>query len=365
MASREPEQSAPAAGRALTLQTVAEAVGVSRTTVSNAYSRPERLTAELRQHILATAEQLGYAGPNPLARSLRVGHTGAVAGLVGVDLAYAFTDPVAIEFWRGVSQAFETAGVGLLLLPVAAPNDSGEQALLSANVDGVIGFALPDGDVRPGLARRRKLPLVVVDSEPVPDCAWVGIEEVASVALMARHLTDLGHRRIGVLSFPFEREPGYRPGLHHGDTDSSVWVLRQRLAGVRAGLEQAGIPWASVPVQEAQSNTVADGRTAARALLGAEPLTALLAFSDQLARGALLAADDLGLRVPEDLSVAGFDGVAVPSERRLDLTSIAQPVRTKGRLAGETITTGWTGTPPVHTLPTTLHVGTSTAAPRP
>ncbi|MCW2812495.1 MAG: LacI family transcriptional regulator, partial [Friedmanniella sp.] len=308
--------------RALTLQTVAEEVGVSRTTVSNAYSRPERLTAELREQILATAERLGYAGPNPLARSLRVGHTGAVAGLVGVDLAYAFTDPVAIEFWRGVSQSFETAGVGLLLLPVSAQPETGEQALLNANVDGVISFALPGGDVRPGLARRRHLPLVVVDSEPVPGCAWVGIDEVASVALMARHLTDLGHRRIGIVSFPFEREPGHRPGLHHGSAASSIWVLRERLAGVRLGLTAAGIAWESVPVQEARANTVADGRTAARALLAAEPCTALLAFSDQLARGALLAADDHGLRVPEDLSVAGFDGIPVPGERRLDLTSI-------------------------------------------
>jgi DNA-binding LacI/PurR family transcriptional regulator len=88
---------------AATLQTVADAVGVSRSTVSNAYSRPDQLSPELRARILAAAEQLGYAGPNPSARSLRRGKVDAIGVLLTANLSIAFRDPYAVSFLGGLA----------------------------------------------------------------------------------------------------------------------------------------------------------------------------------------------------------------------------------------------------------------------
>ena len=87
----------------VTLATVAEALGVSTMTVSNAYNRPEKLSAELRERILAKADELGYAGPNVLARSLRRGRTGVLGVVLGEALTYAFEDPATVEFFRGLA----------------------------------------------------------------------------------------------------------------------------------------------------------------------------------------------------------------------------------------------------------------------
>src|SRR5690606_24680418 len=90
-----------------TLQTVADAVGVSRSTVSNAYSNPDQLSAELREKIFEVARKIGYPGPNPAARSLRRGRAGAIGVLFTDSLPYAFTDPYAVQYLRGVSEAAE------------------------------------------------------------------------------------------------------------------------------------------------------------------------------------------------------------------------------------------------------------------
>jgi DNA-binding LacI/PurR family transcriptional regulator len=104
----------------VTLQTIADRVGVSRTTVSNAYSRPDQLNPELRRKILETAKELGYAGPDPAGRILRSGRAGSIGLLFAEPLTYAFGDPYAIGFLQGFAEPAEQAGAGLLLRPSPA-----------------------------------------------------------------------------------------------------------------------------------------------------------------------------------------------------------------------------------------------------
>ena len=104
------------AGR-VTLQTLADALGVSRTTVSNAYNRPDQLAPELRAAILEKAAELGYAGPDPAARRLRSGQRRAVALMFSARLSYAVTDPAAIALLQGLTEATERKGYELHLLP--------------------------------------------------------------------------------------------------------------------------------------------------------------------------------------------------------------------------------------------------------
>jgi len=108
---------------------------VSRTTVSNAYNRPDQLSAPLRERVLEAARRLGYPGPDPVARSLRTRKAGAVGLLLTEALSYAFRDPAATGFLEGLALACEQAGQGLLLVPVS-PEHADVAAVHRAGVDG-------------------------------------------------------------------------------------------------------------------------------------------------------------------------------------------------------------------------------------
>ena len=108
-----------------TLLTIAEDLGISRTTVSNAYNRPDQLSEQLRTAILQRAKEIGYGGPNPTARSLRAGKARAVGLIFTERLGYAFRDPAAVEFLHGLAEACSERGKSLLM--VAAGAATGER----------------------------------------------------------------------------------------------------------------------------------------------------------------------------------------------------------------------------------------------
>ena len=139
--------------RKVTLQTIAESLGVSRTTISNAYNRPDQLAPELRERVLATAAELGYPGPDPAARRLRSGGREAIGLLFTESLGYAFNDPGAVRFLQGFSRATEEAGLALLLLPGFAGREGTphrgrerKEAVREAVVTGFCAYSLPVDD---------------------------------------------------------------------------------------------------------------------------------------------------------------------------------------------------------------------------
>src|SRR5262245_55360189 len=157
-----------------TLATVAEALGVSRMTVSNAYNRPDQLSPELRERVLATARELGYAGPNPVARTLSRGDTGTIGLVLDFPLTDALRDPAAVELLHGVAAGCEQRGLGLTLVPKIA----GRHAALiqSALVDGFILYSAPVLDDRLAAVRERRVPYVLVDFPPDPDEKTVNVD---------------------------------------------------------------------------------------------------------------------------------------------------------------------------------------------
>src|SRR3954467_9037191 len=151
----------PDAARKVTLVTVARAVGVSPTTVSNAYNRPGKLSPALRERIFAAARDLGYPGPDPAAASLRRGRAGSIGLLFGEALTYVFQDPGAVEFLHGLAEG--TAKHNSVLQLIAALDAGREQGLsllAHAIVDGLVVWSLPDRHPLMRLARERKIPLV-------------------------------------------------------------------------------------------------------------------------------------------------------------------------------------------------------------
>lgn len=336
---------------------------MSRTTVSNAYNRPDQLSAPLRARVLEAARRLGYPGPDPVARSLRTRRSGAVGLLLTEALSYAFRDPAATGFLEGLALACERAGSGLLLVPVS-PEVADVTAVHQAGVDGFVVYSVREDDPHFKAVLERPVPTVVCDQPiGVEGVDRVGVDDRAAMLGMARHLAGLGHRRIGVLCMRLAAGRNDGPADESRQGGATYPVQRNRLAGLRDGLAEAGIDWARIPVHERFAHSVDAGQGAAAELLAAHPdLTAVVCTSDILALGALRHAAQRELSVPDDLTITGFDGV--PEALRAGLTTVRQPVLEKGMAAGELLLErGDRNRPRTVILPTELIVGaTSTTA---
>jgi DNA-binding LacI/PurR family transcriptional regulator len=352
-------------GERPTLKTVADAVGVSRATVSNAYNRPDQLSPALRERILDAAQRLGYAGPDPAARGLRLGQAGTIGVLVGAALTYAFRDPATGLFLEGIARAGERAGTALLLIP-SPPGEDRAAAIRSAVVDAFCLNCVPTDDPVFQAVLARRLPTAVVEGwgedEPV---ARVDIDQRGGARAAAEHLVALGHRRFGIAVARLGRDGHSGPVDAERLANAVQPVSRERLLGYRDALTAAGVDWATVPVHETGGHGFAQGVAAADTLLAAEPgLTAILADSDVLALGAMRGAAAAGRRVPGDLSVAGFDDIPEAAQSQPALTTVRQPLLEKGEAAYGLLEELLAGKPPRRVeLPVELVTRDSTAPP--
>lgn len=344
------------AERRVRLRDVAERAGVSVGSASQAFGRPELVSDDVRERVLAAAEELGYPGPDPAARRLRTGRAGAIGLIFSERLAYQFTDPASPPFLRGVSLAIQKAPTGLLLIPDSRQRDEATRLVREAVVDGFIVYSVPQNDPRVEAALARRLPVVTVDQPRGAETPFVGIDDRAAARSAAEHLRGLGHERVGVLSFVTTLEPGSTLQLD---------ITVERLAGYEDGLGDA---WDPALVRTCRPNAPEPARAATLELLREpSPPTAILAMSDILAFGALEAAGEHGVPVPSKLSVVGFDDTLGAAHATPPLTTVAQPHEEKGRLAAEqlldAIERGGTGEPSRTLLPTELVVRDSTAPP--
>jgi DNA-binding LacI/PurR family transcriptional regulator len=312
-----------------TLRDVAQLVGVSHTTVSNAFSRPDQLSPELRQKILAAARSLNYPGPNPAARMLTTGFAGHLALVYADPLHHPFEDPAASAFAGGVAEACDQRGLGLLLLR----GDASLRTIQNAAVDGLIIYSMSSAAGTIRTFKDRGLPMVVADQPLIPKIPFVGIDDRAAARACAQHLRDLGHQRFAIVAFPLGTDG--RCGLIDRTHLKGIRfdVPRHRLDGYLDVLEAQGAGVA-VNIWECSRFDEEAGRTAAEGLLETEPRpTAILAMSDRLAIGVMEAAREHRLRVPEDLAVVGFDDIPAAKLIMPRLTTVHQPMAEKGRLA--------------------------------
>ncbi|WP_225752963.1 LacI family DNA-binding transcriptional regulator [Actinotalea sp. Marseille-Q4924] len=346
-----------------TLADVASTAGVSVSTASLAFSGSGPIAEETRARVLAAAETLGYSGPNPLGRSLRSGRSGIAAVIVGDQLRRSFRDPVAIQVLDGLTGALGQLGLGVLLIP-AMPDPERPTAVdplvESAAMDAAVliwGFRTDD----PVLAvlRRRGVPVVVGEGPSTTTAPVVAIDDHGGSAALGRHLLELGHERVAVVSLPFDgvRRCGPVDAARRAQLD---WApTRHRLEG----LESTGLR--PTVIMEAEASLVEAGREAGlRVLERPDRPTAVVAQSDLLAAGVLIAARELGLRVPQDVSVAGFDGLELPWLAPDVLTTVAQPLQAKGEAMGHMVGRLLAGESPENVVfDVELRLGTTTAPP--
>lgn len=360
-----------------TLASIAAELGVSRTTVSNAYNRPNQLSPELRERILRTAQRLGYVGPDPTARSLRIRHAGAIGVLLTEDLSYAFEDQASVEFMAGVSQACMELGSSMLLIPAGADSATTAERAASlinqASVDGFIVYSVAADDPFLAAVRQRCLPTVICDQPAdATGLDFVGIDDRQAITPAARAVVEAGHRNIGMLCIRLDLEPNNGPVSPERLANAHMHVQRSRIEGALDVFTAAGISPDSVPIVERHLNTPETARSAAEELLTTHPeLTAVVCTVDSMALAVADYAQERGWSIPDDLTVTGFDGIPQAVDR--GITTIGQPSKLKGLTSGkvlaELIERARDGSEPgvasKKILQTRVREGHSVAVPRP
>ena len=348
-----------------TLETVAQAAGVSAMTVSNAYNRPDQLSEETRARVLAIAKELGYAGPDPAGRSLRTRRADTIGVLLTEQLPYAFADPGLVSFLHGLASGLADAGQALLLVPTE--RNAEHAHVRNALVDGFVLTSLVPAHPAVADVLGRRLPVVSWGHPKIPGVPRICVDNGRAAAKAARHLLELGHTSFGVVTFGSDAvgeesddEAGARPfvpGVQLG--------MRARVSGFLRALHAEGIDPASVSVVAATRNSRAAGREAAARMLADRRPTAVFGVTDVLALGVLDAAANRGVDVPQQLSVIGFDDVAAAAASVPPLTTVAQSLFDQGRLAASVVLDQVAGRPVrIPPIRTEVVVRGSTARPQ-
>ena len=298
---------------------VAREAGVSKTAVSFAFNSPERLSSETAIRIREVAGALGYR-PNPVARMLTQRQTMTLGVLTPQALAVIFSNPFFALFSEGVAHAAEELGYELHF--ISPLHGSLALAMGRSTVDGVVAIGLSADHPEVGQIRGTGLPMVLVDSDEMPEHSSIVIDDEAGARLAAEHLLSLGHRDVLVMAVEGPAALDGEPGGHG--------VSRRRLRGYRAAFEAGELAIQDDHVMVGRASIDGGSSAFKRAwALGLRP-TAVLAMSDALAIGAMRAAREEGLRIPDDLSVVGFDDIDLAAHVDPPLTTVHQPIRQKG-----------------------------------
>lgn len=307
----------------VTLREVAERAGISLATASKVMNERGDVKEQTRQAVREAAHELGYT-------HRRRASNGRPSVVIVFD---SLSSPYALQVLQGASRAASRAGADLVVA-TADDQDEGRTPLLSrawfrATADrghaAVISVTMPLDSRHMRHSRACSLPLLVIDPATV-DSSLTGSDGPVRISATnwaggraaTEHLLGLGHRRIGVIAGPADSVPG-----------------RERTEGYRSALEQAGIGYVPELVGGGRYD-FETGRAEGRRLLAmTDPPTAVFATSDTLALGALRAAHEAGVRVPEELSVIGFDDTQLAQWSSPQLTVIQQPLAPMGQVAVE------------------------------
>ncbi|MCV2360843.1 LacI family transcriptional regulator [Paucibacter sp. TC2R-5] len=307
-----------------TIKDVAILAGVSFTTVSHVLNDTRPVSADARRRVLAAVDEIGYL-PSAVARSLRKSET----KIIGV-LVPNVQNPFFAELVCGVEECCRLAGYSVFLCN--SDNDPKRQqqymrTLLEKRVDGLLLSSAGDDEALARIFKLASVPSVTVDRLVAGARAdRVSVDNSQGASNAVKHLIDLGHRRIACISGPAEFE-----------------VARERVEGWRHALREAGIEVDEALVTASDFSSPG-GYEAARRILRAQadrassnPVTAIFASNDMMAIGALRAATELGLKLPQQLSIVGFDDIELSRYVFPALTTVGCGVRRLGAEAGRVL----------------------------
>jgi LacI family transcriptional regulator len=330
MATARRSAAAETPGR-VKLQQVAEAAGVSAATVSRILNGTAVVSDDKRQAVDAAIAALGFV-PNPVARGLAGGRTLSI-GVV----TQAIDSPFYGGALRGIEDTLTAAGYSPLFVSgqwSAVHEARCIDTLRSRRVDGIIVLTgrLSDAALA---ATARELPVVVTGRTlKAPGLVALDFDNFEGARLATHHLLTLGHRRIAFISGDLKHPDG-----------------KERLRGYRSAVEAAGLPYETALVLPGNF-TEGSGLAAVERLIDSrEPFTAIFAANDQMAFGAALALHRRRMRVPDDVSLVGFDDLAGSVYAIPPLTTVHHPVQELGQLAAQAMLQLLAGESPTLALP--------------
>lgn len=300
----------------VTIRDVAAKAGVSRQTVSRVLNDKPDVAKETRQRVLEVIDRLGYR-PSSIARSLTQGRSYTL-GVVSYGVQYFGPSQTLV----GIEHQANEMGYTLHLRLVQQPAESGVQILydmLSYHVDGIIWAVSEIGNNRDWAEREicnLNVPVVFLDMRPCPSLSVVNIDNQRGGYLATKHLCDQGYQRVGLITGPLD-----------------WWSAQQRKAGWQDALEKAGSQVEESLIVEG-TWSAASGERGLRRLLEQRPdVDAVFACNDQMALGALKTTREMGLRVPQDLAIVGFDNVPEAPFFSPPLSTMRQDLDELGRSA--------------------------------
>lgn len=339
----------------INISEIARRAGVSKTAVSFAFNDPSKLSEATARRILAIAEEMGYS-PDPVARSMSTGRTGTIGLLVPQPIPDVVRNPFIPEFLEGIGEVCTQQGLSLMIVPPL--KGSMRRAIVNAAVDGFITLGLEEHKATMMVLRQRGVPFVTVDSEPIEGVPAINVDDESGARAAMDHLLKMGHREIAIMAIRSGKQGHY---------EEYEGTLHYRMNGYLSALAEHGLTLDRRHIRLVECVcTEKGGYTCFMNLWKRKNRpTAIIAMSDIIAVGVMKAAIDAGLKIPDDLSVVGFDDIPLASIVSPGLTTIAQPLAKKGKIAADLLTQLIEGKakPVHHCLPTHLIVRESSGPP--
>jgi DNA-binding LacI/PurR family transcriptional regulator len=328
----------------VTIKEIAQQAGVSPTTVSFAFNYPDRLPEETVSSIRKIAKEMHYV-PNPIARSMILGRAGTIGVILPSPIHDAMLNPFVGEYLLGVTEVCDAEEYSVTLL--SPTKKRFEQIVNSSMVDGfitVMGIDYTSEEM--GFLIQRGIPIVLVDSEPMEGFPTLKIDDEIGAYQGMKYVLECSHRNISIITVETSLPA----------RDQAV-LFNSRLAGYQRALAEFGLDLNSSLINVCTApDTIRGGEKVFPEVWERRP-TAIVTVSDMIAFGVILAAKDMNIHVPGQLSVLGFDDLQLSAGFIPPLTTIHQPNYEKGKIATELLIKNLSKTDNQHViLPTELKI---------
>lgn len=306
-----------------TISDIAKRAGYSKTAVSFAFNCPDRISDEAREKILQVAKELDYY-PDPMARNFSLGRHMTIGFLLPQMVEITLSNPYIQQVIMGIGEVSEREGYTLTLIPPL--RSSINEALINAPVDGLIAMGINFDENLNETLRRRKLPVVVIDSTGGEDVISLRVDDVSASQMQMERALSLGHRDIAVISL---LDDAYSNGCESSDT-----IVQRRKRGYENALREYGMSLSDIAIYSSDTSLRA-GKESAKEILRSQRPSCILCMSDIVAIGVLSELKEERIKCPEEISVIGFDGIIPDGLMEKSLTTIVQSALEKGRKSAE------------------------------
>lgn len=310
-----------------TMADIAQKSGYSKAAVSFAFNEPQKISKEAYDKIMAVANELDYI-PDPMARNLSIGKHMVIGFLLPQKLEYSMNNPYTVGVIRGIGEICEEHGYTLNLIPPL--HSSMPDAVKKAMVDGLITMGLTVDLGIQDVLRQRHMPIVTIDGEISEGVTSVNIDDRSAASCQINAALETGHKRFAIISLGKD--------AYDNSNNKKISTVSKRFDGYRDALSAYGLDINDMLLLTSEA-TFKEGARCADMIFadGYSPVSCIICMADIVALGIIMRAKELGIRIPEDCSIIGFDGLKDSEFIFTNLTTIEQPAETKGKVAAKAL----------------------------